>query len=113
MTFIFDDQADNPELRACVGEIIGTPLDELESRAGQGCLSKEDIAAAVHLEKLVIAMRVSAQQSSAIVEVALLVSSDAVRCCLCTPPGSEDEDLTQRIMQHILEIQRLARGFSK
>jgi hypothetical protein len=51
--------------------------------------------------------------SAQVVVLCNTLRKDALVCCLSIPPDTSDDDATQRIMRHILEIKRIAQEFKE
>ena len=108
----YDPYGDCPEFREALGKIIGVPLDDLEGRADVDALTEEDQAALSHLNGLIIHVVNAAPLSAQVTSLCNNMSQDALVACISVPPVTPDEDCTQRIMRHILEIKRIASEFS-
>jgi hypothetical protein len=108
----YDPYGECPEFREALGKIIGIPLDDLEGRCEVDALTDEDRAAMEHLNRLVISVVAAAPLSAQVTTLCNNITRDALVACISVPPATPDEDATQRIMRHILEIKRIARELS-
>ena len=108
----YDPYGDSPEFRKALGDIVGIPLDDLEGRADVDASTEEDFEALKRLQQLVISVVAAAPLAAQVTSLCNNMSRDAMVVCISIPPATPDEDATQRIMRHILEIKRIAREFT-
>jgi len=108
----YDPYGDSPEFREALGKIVGVPLDDLEGRASVDASTEDDFLALEHLQRLVISVVAAAPLAAQVTTLCNNLSRDALVVCITIPPSTPDEDATQRIMRHILEIKRIATEFA-
>jgi len=104
---------EHPEFLDEVARVIGTHPNDLQAREDMGTLTDEDRAAAQKMNILMAQIVAANGLCVSIILTGRQISEDALRCCLSVPPDAAHEDITQRIMRHILDIKRISKEFQE